>query len=447
MMSLWTIATGGFVIANSDGAIANPQSKVSQVDTSEPKLPLVMPIDAVSLPISAEGRSLSQSSSPTSFPNTSSPNTSFPNVWQLATDIPTERPSVPAATHRPTDITAEPLVSSTQDQYTRISDLIPAPPLALALEPEPEDIAQNVPSAEDSPVSSESSNNPTDAVSSLEPDIISDIDPELGVLRIRPLADSNPTVIDPELGVLRIRPIAPPLRRRRPISVAGRMSFFSGNNLLARSEPEADDIFQVGLSLRAVPRIAPRTFLISTAEVSTVRYFENDAFNYNQLELRFGVYQALTRRMYTDLHWRNQQFFRVDGGDRFLNNHQLRWTLGRTDPLNAKLDLNSAYELRMRWSDPAERNYLSNRFRLGLTQELTPDLRAGLSYQLVLNDYTRQDRYDSYHQLFAQLRYELSDNTSLAVFGGGRWGDSTNEFIDFDTALIGVSFAVNVPLF
>ncbi|MGK7890695.1 MAG: hypothetical protein AB4042_15295, partial [Leptolyngbyaceae cyanobacterium] len=290
-------------------------------------------------------------------------------------------------------------------------------------------------------------NPPDDSSLPLSPAIPSDLDPELGILRLRPLADSEPSVIDPELGVLRLRPLAPIPPRRRPVSVAGHISFFSGNNLLARSEPEADDIFQVGVSLRAIPKIGSRTFLISSAEVSTLRYVTNDVFNYNQLELRFGVYHYLTRRMYTDFHWRNQQFFQLDGGDRFLNTHQLRWTLGRTDSINPNLDLNSSYQLRLNWADPETRSRVSNRFRLGLTQEFTPDFKAGLSYQLVLNDYTQQDRYDSYQQLLAQLRYDFSDTTSLAVFGGGRWGDSSNDLLDFDTALLGVSFVVNVPLF
>ena len=276
---------------------------------------------------------------------------------------------------------------------------------------------------------------------------LANVDPELGILRLRPLSGGSAAVIDPELGVLRLRAITPPPERRPTVFLQGSLGVFSGDNLLARTDPLPDTTLNAGLLLRAVPRVGRRTFLIGTAGGSVLRYADNGEFDYNNLEFRLGVYHWLTRRAYVDLHWRNQQFFTRSGGDRFLDNHQARLTLGRVDPLTPHLTLNSSYQLQSSWSDPEERSRLTNRFNLGLSQQLNDQLEAGLSYQLALIDFTQQDRYDSYHQVLAQFRYQMSDTTSLSVFGGGRLGDSSNSFLDFNSTLFGLSLIVNLPLF
>ncbi|MEB3232169.1 MAG: hypothetical protein VKJ64_14260 [Leptolyngbyaceae bacterium] len=475
LVSLWAIATSG-VVLNPNGAIASPHSELPHSPASEPEHFWVNLPPPFPLPATTPERSPSPlASAPTA------PTPVFPNVWQLATDGPIEPPttdtfspdgfgveplsapainaapdptleSVDTLTTVPETIVPETIIPN-HSTTTLVSELVSEAAWETAVEAEAADPVPTVSDPDSTPDPTSTDNDaPSDRPSTDPPpnlalETTAEIDPELGILRLRPLADSEPSVIDPELGILRLRPLAPPPPRRRFVAIAGQIDFFSGNNLLARSEPEADDIFQVGLSLRAVPRLNSRTFLIGSAEISSLRYVKNDDFNYNQLELRFGVYHYLTRRMYTDLHWRNQQFFLLDGGDRFLDTHELRWAVGRIDPINPNLTLNSAYQLQMSWAEPEERSRLSNRFYLGLTQALTPDFEAGLSYQFMLNDYTHQERNSSYHQLLAQLRYEFTDTTSLTVFGGGRWGDSTNDLIDFDTALLGVSFIVNVPLF
>ncbi|MEM9214283.1 MAG: hypothetical protein AAGD25_08035 [Cyanobacteria bacterium P01_F01_bin.150] len=287
---------------------------------------------------------------------------------------------------------------------------------------------------------------------------IDNIDPELGVLRLRPLSSdlsgtpSSAAAIDPELGILRLRYMPqtsePTVEKREKIVFAqGNLSFFSGDNLLARTEPLSDTTLQSGLTLRAVPRLGSRTFLLGAVEGSILRYANNGEFDYRELDLSLGLYHWLNRRTYVDVGWRNQQFFAEDGGDRFLNDHQLRLSVGRTDQLTSDLKLSSSYYLQASWSDPNERSRLINRFNLGLSHPITTDVDASLFYQLALTDFTQQDRYDSYHQFLAQLQFNLSEETTLTVFGGGRLGDSTNSLIDFDSTLLGISLVMNFALF
>ena len=216
---------------------------------------------------------------------------------------------------------------------------------------------------------------------------------------------------------------------------------------MARTEPLPDTTLQTGLTFRAVPRLGPRTFLVGTAGGSLLKYADHGEFNYHELDLSLGLYHWLTRRTYVDVGWRNQQFFTEGGGDRFLSDHQLRVAVGRTDQLTSDLKLDSAYQLQSSWSDPRERSRLTNRLTVGLSHPITSQLDASLSYQLALIDFTQQDRYDSYHQILAQLQFSLSEEATLTIFGGGRLGDSTHSLIDFDSTLLGMSFAMNFALF
>ncbi|NET10647.1 MAG: hypothetical protein F6K16_39335 [Symploca sp. SIO2B6] len=273
------------------------------------------------------------------------------------------------------------------------------------------------------------------------------IDPELGILRVRPVSGSDATVIDPELGILRLRAIPPPKEQRSSVFISGHYGFLSGDNLLAREDPLDDMTLRVGLQLRAVPRIGRRTFLIGTAGANLLKYADHGELDYHNLAFRFGVYHQLARRTYIDLHWRNHQFFAQSGGDRFLNDHQLRISLGRVDQLTPDLMLRSSYHFQSNWSDPSDRSRLINRFSMGLSQELTSDLNVGLSYQLALIDFTQQDRYDFYHQLLAQVQYAASDSVTFSFFAGGRLGDSSHSLVDFDSTLFGLSLGLNFPLF
>lgn len=284
------------------------------------------------------------------------------------------------------------------------------------------------------------------------------LDPELGILRLRPLSNSlseasSNAIIDPELGVLRLRHLpsataSPTAQPDETVMFAqGTIGFFSGNNLLARTEALADTTLQTGLTLRAVPRIGSRTFVVGTAGGNVLKYAAHGEFDYRELDLSLGLYHWLNRQTYVDVGWRNQQFFAEEGGDRFLNDHQARLSLGRIDQLTPKLQLNSSYQLQASWTDPTERSRLINRFNLGLSHPLTSSIDASVFYQFALIDFTQQDRYDSYHQFLAQLQFDLSEETTLTIFGGGRLGDSTHSLIDFDSTLVGLSFGMNFGLF
>ena len=306
---------------------------------------------------------------------------------------------------------------------------------------------------------SEDSADPEETDQSLNPfdPNLDDLDPELGILRLRLLSNdasgvpSSAAVLDPELGVLRLRAIPqtsePIVEENSVVFAQGNLGFFSGNNLLARTEPLSDVTLQSGLSLRVVPRLGPRTFFVGTAGGSVLNYADHSEFNYKELDLNVGIYHWLNQRTYVDVGWRNQQFFAEDGGDRFLNDHQARFSVGRTDQLTSDLKLDSAYHLQASWSDPTDRNRLINRLSVGLSHPITSEVNASVWYQLALIDFTQQDRYDSYHQFLAQLQFELSEEVTLTVFGGGRLGDSTHSLIDFDSTLLGISLAMNFALF
>lgn len=286
----------------------------------------------------------------------------------------------------------------------------------------------------------------------------SQVDSELGILRLRPLSSldaempSSAAVLDPELGVLRLRALTPevsaePVPQESVVFLQGYLSFFNGNNLLARTDSLPDTTLQAGVRVRAVPRLGPRTFLVGTAESSVLKYADHGEFDYNDLGLSVGLYHWLTPRTYVELNWRNQQLFAENGGDRFLNDHQLRLSVGRSDYLTPDLTLNSAYQLQSSWAEPRERSRLANRVTVGLSHPVSSQLEVSLAYQLALIDFTQYDRYDSYHQLLAQFQFALSDEATLTVFGGGRVGESTHSLIDFDSTLLGLSLVMNFSLF
>jgi len=274
-------------------------------------------------------------------------------------------------------------------------------------------------------------------------------DPELGVLRLIEVPTESFEILDPELGVLRLQELPVADEESDPsVYLRAYSNFFWTSNVLSVvDEPIQDGILQVGLSLSAYPALGSRTYLLSSISGNLVRYTDETNLDYNDIDLSLGVYHAFTRRAYLELGWRNDQFFDRSSGDRFLNDHSFYASVGRRDRFSSRLRLDTEYELEYNLADPISRNRVVNQFRTTLRYQITPELETDLSYRLNLIDFTKQDRNDYYHQLILGVSYDLSSESQISFFGGGRLGDSSESFLDFDSALIGVNISVNLPLF
>lgn len=275
------------------------------------------------------------------------------------------------------------------------------------------------------------------------------LDPELGILRLIEVPAESVEILDPELGVLRLQELPLTTDSSDPsVYVQVYSNFFWTDNVSSVVDDPVDDgIVQLGVSLSAFPALGDRTYLISSASADLVRYTDETNLDYNDFSFDLGVYHAFTRRAYLELGWNNDQFFDRATGDRFLNEHSFYVSVGRRDRLSPQLRLDTEYELEYNLSDPVNRNRAINEFRASLEYQITPTLETDLSYRLNLIDFTKQDRNDFYHQLILGINYDLSRDTQISLFGGGRLGDSTESFLDFNSALVGISISVNVPLF
>jgi len=279
-----------------------------------------------------------------------------------------------------------------------------------------------------------------DGVDSRVEDSSPEADPDLGILRVYPESER-----DPDLGVLRLQPAQPESPPRPVIYFTARSSAIFSDNALSQDDPIDDGIFQAGIGLRAVPALGDRTYGVFTVNGNIVRYADTSEVNYDELELGASIFHSITRRAYVDVGWKNEQLFR-ESGDRFLSDHQVRARIGRRDQIG-QLQLNTAYQLQRSFADPDSRSRLLNRLRLSARYPLQPDLDLGLSYQLTLVDFTQSDRNDHYQQILGQLSYKPSPETRISLFGGGRFGGSDRDRVDFDSVLFGISFGVNLPLF
>lgn len=265
-------------------------------------------------------------------------------------------------------------------------------------------------------------------------------DPDLGILRLYPQAE-----LDPDLGILRLQAVEEEPPRRPVVYATARTSTIWSENALSSVNPTADGLVQAGVGLRAVPALGSRTFATLTANGNIVRYFNETDFNYDELELGASIFHRITRRAYIDVGWRNEQLFR-ESGDRFLSDHQLRASIGRRDQLG-QLRVDTAYQFQRSFTDLESRDRLLNRLSVSARYPVRPDVDLGVFYQLSLIDFTNVDRNDRYQQVLGALSYRPSSATQISLFGGRRFGDSGSDFIDFDSALVGVSVNFNLPLF
>ncbi|WP_017315900.1 porin family protein [Mastigocladopsis repens] len=252
------------------------------------------------------------------------------------------------------------------------------------------------------------------------------------------------------------RPVSPP----QPIGyLQAHVGYFHTNNIFSsKVDPVEDGLVYSGLTLASAPLpLGRRTYLNGSIDGNLIRYLNQSKYNYNQLRFNVGVYQQLSRRMYGEIGWSNQQLFyarngsNFNAGDRFLNENSFRLSLGRRDPLTPRLMLDSFYELRWSLTDPPSkqdnRDRVINAVWISLNYYLKQSLQVGLDYQFNLSNFTQRQREDQYHRLYAHLTYGVSNSTNLSLQGGATFGGSTDSNIDFDGWFFTVNYILELGRF
>jgi len=253
--------------------------------------------------------------------------------------------------------------------------------------------------------------------------------------------------------------IEKPIVKFKPVGyLLGRVGYFHTSNIFSsRNDPTDDGLIFSGLTLAAAPfKIGPKTYLNGSIDGNIIRYNKKSEFDYNQIRFNLGVYQQLTNRMYAEIGWNNQQlFYSKDGdsfnfesGDKFLNENSFRFSIGRRDPLARKLNLDSFYELRLSLTNPPEkRNRIINYIWLSLNYSLQKSLRFGIDYQFNLSNFLERKREDQYHRLSGNLKYSISQLSSISLQSGFTNGGSTDDNIDFDGWFFSVNYSWDLGQF
>ncbi|WP_427158742.1 hypothetical protein ACQFX9_22905 [Aliinostoc sp. HNIBRCY26] len=266
---------------------------------------------------------------------------------------------------------------------------------------------------------------------------------ELG-LRVRPRPLTAAPIEQPQPPELE-RPIP----KFKPIgSLQARIGYFQTNNIFSSEDSPIDDgllFYGLRLSSAYFP-LGKQTFINGSIEGNLIRYVDQSKFNYNQLRFNLGIYQQLSRRMFGEISWSNQQLFYANNsdiftsGDRFLNEQSLRLSLGRRDPLTKRLALDSVYEFSWNLADPDSRSRLVNYLWLSLNYQIQKPLEVGLNYQMSISDFTERDRHDQAYRIFTHLSYRFSKSSRINMQSGFSLGDSTATNIDFDSWFFSVNY-------
>lgn len=276
---------------------------------------------------------------------------------------------------------------------------------------------------------------------------------ELGTIRAIKVPEP-PQPLDPKQP-----PPEKPEEKFKPVGyLLGRVGYFHTSNIFSsRNNPVDDGLIFSGLTLAAAPfRIAPKTFLNGSIDGNIIRYSDQSEFDYNQIRFNLGIYQQLTSKMYGEIGWNNQQLFyskdskrfNFASGDKFLNENSFRLSVGRRDPLAPKLNLDSFYEIRLSLTNPPEkRNRVINYIWLSLNYRLQQSLRVGVDYQFSLSNFLERTREDQYHRISANLKYGISDLSSINLQSGFALGGSTDSNIDFDGWFFSVNYSWDIGQF
>jgi len=281
---------------------------------------------------------------------------------------------------------------------------------------------------------------------------------ELGRLRIREIKRRSPQ-IDSDLGILRIRELerqptppefaAPPPPSPQLGSLFAQVGYFQTNNIFSGVDPGRipGGLLSSGVTLITTPKLGENTDLIAAIDGSLIRYLEQSTSNYNQFRARAGIRQRLSPQMFGEIGVINQQLFRSESGNRFLNENALRFVLRRRDRLTNDLRLDSLYELRLTDANPETRSRIINSLLVSLSYNLQNNFLVGLDYQFALSDFTQRDREDQFHRILGRLTYAASRESQFNLQAGVTLGGSSDPDVDFDNLFLSVTYTVELGSF
>jgi hypothetical protein len=283
-----------------------------------------------------------------------------------------------------------------------------------------------------------------------------DTDAELGRLRIREIIRQSPQ-IDSELGILRVRELerqpalpefaVPPPPSPQLGSLLAQIGYFQANNIFSGVDPIQGGLLSSGVTLIATPKLGENTDLIAAIDGSLIRYIEQSESNYNQVRVRAGIRQRLSPQMFGEIGLINQQLFRSESGDRFLNENALRFVLRRRDRLTNNLRLDSLYELRLTEADPETRSRIINSLFVSLNYNLQNNFLVGIDYQFALSDFTQRDREDQFHRILGRLTYATSRSSQFNLQAGVTLGGSSDPNVNFDNLFLSVTYTLELGSF
>ncbi len=273
------------------------------------------------------------------------------------------------------------------------------------------------------------------------------LDEELGTLRLVQLRSRE----NEELGVLRIlrtAQAAPP-KPRPPIAfLSGRLGFVDVDNVFRTSGAFVEEqIYQAGTSLYLLPMLSESTSLYAIAETNIARYNNVSQVNYNEVQLQIGLRQRLRPRTFAQIGWRNQRLYSPGYRDKLFGVNHIDAVVSHRSILGPKVWLDSFYQMRLGFADSRRASRFRQTMTLSLNYGITRELRTSLLYQLDLDDYTQTPRYDTYQQILGIVSYNITPESRLSLFGGTRFGNSSEASINLDDTFYGAGINVSVPLF
>ncbi|MEA5579266.1 hypothetical protein [Anabaena sp. UHCC 0451] len=297
--------------------------------------------------------------------------------------------------------------------------------------------------------------------------IIDDSENTQKLVQQSPEQEQSPSEANEEQELrLRVRPrpleeIPPPPTEKpvdqfQPIGyLRGYVGYFQNSNIFSTNNNKINDgLIYSGLTLAsAYFPLSSSTYLNGSIDGGLIHYLDQSDFDYNQVRFNLGIYQELSREMYAELNFSNQQLFYTKNsdsfasGDRFLNENSVQLSLGRRDKLTDKLILDSLYEFSANFSDPETRSRLVNSLLFSLSYSLQKPLQVGVNYQFTLSDFTQRDREDQSHRLFAHLNYRTSNTSNMYLQGGVNLGGSTTPAIDFSGWYFSVNYGFEIGRF
>ena len=308
------------------------------------------------------------------------------------------------------------------------------------------------------------------------------VDDELGIIRANPLRS------DVDLGILRLlqTATAKPKAPEPPFAfLIARLGFLDSDNTFRSSgrrsngEPfngvfvdgilsngvllnrrDNAQVYQSGLSLYLFPRLSKNTNLYLTAETNLARYEGDnlttidDGFNvvritpdYNELEFQLGIRHKFRPRTHAQIGVRNQTLYRPGYEDKFFSANYIDALVSHRSIFNSRTWLDSVYQIRYGFASPKRSSRVRQTLMLSLNYGFSKDLRTTLLYQTDLDDYTQTSRFDIYQQILGVISYKVTPEARLSLFGGTRFGHSSESNINLDDTFYGAGLNVNLPLF